>query len=81
MNRYPAPPEGLAFQFEARHAPYGDNWHLYTRLRTVEREVVQEDMRVVSRGGLLAAQIEAAEELINEWKAKNVRSPEPSPAQ
>lgn len=78
---FPEPPEGMGIQFEAKHSPISDGWHLYTRLRTAERQVVAEDFRAVSRTGLVAAQIEAAEELINEWKAANVRSPEPSPAQ
>lgn len=80
-SRYPAPPPGLSWQFEAKYTPYGDGWNLYTRLRTAEREVVLEDVRAVPRSGLLAAQIEAAEEILNEWKAENVRSTEPSPAE
>lgn len=81
LSRYPTPPEGLSFQFEAKLQPYGDGWNLYTRLRTTERKVVMEDFRAVPRSGLLAAQVEASNELINEWKAENVRSTEPSPAQ
>ena len=81
MNHYPAPPEGLSWQFEAKRTAYGDGWNLYTRLRTPERKVVAEGVRAVPRFGLADAQIESAEELLNEWKAANVRSPEPSPAQ
>lgn len=81
MNRYPTPPEGLSWQFEAKRLSYGDGWRLYTRLRNQDRQVVAEAVRVGPRNGLSEAMTEAAEELLNEWKAQNVRSPEPSPAQ